>query len=230
MMTEMRNKNAAAILGGVVALGGLVIIVGWLFGIEEFIRPAEGLGRVKPITAISFIVAGLQLVLTCFRQTRYGRTATMLLTFAALFQFVVMGSQLLSVLSGAPSGIELIIDAPGDNPAFATTFGAASIGTILLLFGVASVGLIDNFEGKILLRRIVDKLLLLIPISALVGYALDAPILYFSLPGVSNRMAMYTAVLGLIAGFSIWFSSPRLPKPILPLSILPRKEIEKWTN
>ncbi len=227
----MRNRNLAAFLGAVAALGGLVIVAGWVFGIEEFIRPAANFGRVKPTVGISFVIAGLQLVLTCFRRSKRGRDATFFLTVAALFQFVVMGSQLLTILSGSPSVLELIIDAPGDNPVFAPTVAPVSLGTILLFFGIASIGLIDNFDGKILLRRVIDKLMLLVPVSALAGYAASLPILYFSLPGISNRMPIYTAILGLACGISIWFSSPRLPGHILPLSILPRgKEVEKWTN
>lgn len=211
----MRNQYLAAFLGGIVALGGAIILFGWIFGIEEFIRPADDLARVKPITALAFVVAGGQLVLAAFRTTKYGRNLTLLLTFAALFQFVVMGSQLLTTLGGTPSSIELLTSAASNEPAFELLFAPASIGTILLLFGIGVTGLIDNFDDKLMLRRFVCKLTLALPVCAFTGYLLRLPILYFYLPPVSTRMAIYSAALGLIAGLSIYFSSPALPRPIL---------------
>ncbi len=209
------QRNLAVFFGVVVTLGGAVMLGGWLFGIESLVHPHGKIIPIKPITAATFIVAGIQLVLTGWFFDNPRKQAIMpIIVSAALFQFIVMGSQMLMNLTGSMNGIEFHIESPTFSYAeFNLDAMPASVGTILTFFCISMVGILDNFGDRLMLRRLVNGAAVAIAVSAFAGYVLNVPVLYFNMPGVSSPMAIYTAALGLFAGISIWFSSPISPLP-----------------
>ena len=212
-MSQVRNKYAAVFFGIVVALGGLLTLGGWIFDIEDFIHPVNFLIPIKPITSATFIVSGLQLIISgWFFGSRHKHLVMPLVVSAALFEMVVMSSQLAMALTGAENAIEFHIASPSPSfEQFHLEHLAVSLGTMLIFFNTAAVGLLDNLGDYTRTRQFLYLAILAVGLSALMGYALDAPALYFNLPGISNPIAIYTAVLGLASGLSIRFSSVAVP-------------------
>ncbi len=58
-----RLRRIPAIASGVAVLVGCLVLVGWTFDIELFKRIVPGLNAMNPISAVSFILAGLSLLL-----------------------------------------------------------------------------------------------------------------------------------------------------------------------
>lgn len=196
----MKN-NITELLGIFISLIAVVVMAGWILGIE-------GLKNILPAkismtfsTALAFFLSGCALYFMARFQKGGKDLALVILPVVCLIILLLMTSLLASTLMGANIGIENLfvkeplIVIPGDVP------GRPSVATMINFVMMAIAGM-----TTISLKTKCDEILMVVGIvvgllgfTAVFGYVFDQPLLYFAIAGKSNAMALHTAIL-----FILW--------------------------
>jgi|GEM_PF-6388586 len=180
------------VLAAVASLMGIVVMLAWEY--DWPVLRSFGMGRVtmKPATATAFILAGAMIMLTHIPNHRQWRPSVI-----SGCAFSVAGLMLMTMyVHGDIFGLE------GDAPVFTSSPGRPSVFTIMCFLGLAIWGIAHVCD----IRRavIVPWLVALVGIVAMIGYAMDWPLLYSYIDGASTAMAVHTAfgfvLLGVSAG------------------------------
>jgi signal transduction histidine kinase/CheY-like chemotaxis protein/integral membrane sensor domain MASE1/HPt (histidine-containing phosphotransfer) domain-containing protein len=176
-------KIAAAATVGL----GLIVLLGWLFGIEALRSVLPDLATMKPITAVTFILSGILLYLSAhdFRSHNYRRAQTILATLTvAIGAFTLIGFAFLTDFNIGRFLIAGGWSAEAAKPMSLitamefTVFGTAMLLPKRRLGDLAFVTL--TFVG------------ILLSLLVFAGYLYNLPLLYE--PVVANSIALHTAV------------------------------------
>lgn len=177
-------RRAARVLSRAALLLALVVLAGWVFGVEALSRPVRSVAPMTPLGALTFAVlagaARLQ-VLTRPGAVRAGRA---LGAVGGGVGFVALGGHVL----GQPLAADLgVFDADGEI--------AVMSATVMLLLGL---GLCINGAGHagLHLARLSVLLGIAVTVAALVGYAVGVDVFYGANRTV--QMSPVTATIGLL--------------------------------
>ena len=171
---------------------GVIVLLGWLFGIEALKSAGSGLATMKVNTALCFIAIGLSLA--HYSRIKSDQQWDTWATVASLFALAVSLATLAEYVLGINSGIDELLFSDSASPLYPGRMSPATTGA----FFAASLALLmprlvaDHFNAKSLMWGLV----LTVAASALVGYAVNVKALYQI--GVYNSMELHTA-----AGFAI---------------------------
>ncbi len=153
----------------------------------------------KFTTAVSFVVAGLMVYL--LQEKKPAGMRNILLPLLALALFILIFPIFASFLLGLETGFEQLFvkESAGTTrtlfpgkPAVPTMLGFL----LLMMSGVLAI-MEPSMKKPVLLAGVINCLG---GASALVGYISDIPALYFDIPGVSNPMAIPTALMFVLLG------------------------------
>ena len=179
-------------------------MLGWIFdiGILKSILPHWV--TMKFTTALSFLLSGLVLLaITNVNQHLHVQSGIFLLAMT-MGILLLMSSLLASSLLGIHTGIENWFVEDAANAVKTVTPGMPSIGTmgafiVISLTGLfAIMGPLDAMP--LLLAGAIEGGL---SVTALLGYLLEIPPLYYHIEGISTAMAIHTAILFAILGLGL---------------------------
>jgi len=199
-----RCRNGALVCGAATAVLGILVLLGWLLGVEALTRVLPSWVSMKPNTALGLAFAGVSLVLES-RTMRVGARHLDSLLAAALTLIGVL--TLLEYGLDADFGIDRIwfaappdanTHAPVGRMALATAAGLSSTGLALLL----RHDRIHRF-----LFQAMAMLGFLIGLLALLGYAYDVKALYGFF--MFSTVAIHTALALLVVNIGILMSRPQ---------------------
>ncbi len=201
-----RLKLVSRMMGYVAMLVGVLVIVGWILGIESLKYVFPGLAAMNPSSALAFILAGASLRLLSIEPLEQGSLRAAQACASAV---LLIGSlKLLGALSdwnfslvGLLSDEELSA-ASGVLPSLIkpnTAVGLVLVGGLLLLL---------DSRGRVgaALSRIFFFLLSAISLTTIVGYAYNAEA--FQVIGDYNPMALHTAVTLYLLSVGIFCARP----------------------
>src|SRR5688572_27452655 len=84
-----RGAGIPAIAGSIAIVGGLLVLIGWAFGIESLPQPMANASSMKPSTASAFVAIGAALWL--YSKTRFSLAAASLGGVVALVGLISLG-------------------------------------------------------------------------------------------------------------------------------------------
>src|SRR5579862_897366 len=180
-MWHIQTKSIPQYAAGVVAVIGIAVIAGWLFGLESLMTVLPGLIRMKANTAVGFLFAAVALYLA------YNGKHRTLQAISALLVSLIAMATLFEYFSGIDLHIDqlLFIDSvqvrfPGRMAHF-TAANFLVTGAMLYPF---------RFRAS---EKVADILAVTVgsaSIFAIVGYLYGVPLLYGSV--VYSAMAIHT--------------------------------------
>lgn len=207
---NLENCNIVRLLAIIIFLSGIMVTVGWVFGIEALKSVLPGLVTMKFTTAISFIFVSI----IVFFSGEYfcGRSkdvAEILLPVSALAILLVMTMQLASSLTGVESGIEFWVVRESPGAAYTVVPGRPSIPTMLNFMFITIAALLiilkRSYAEKHL--KMIGGVVGIVGLIALIGYLFSFPLLYYYVSGVNTAMALNTAVLFILSGIGLVLAS-----------------------
>jgi hypothetical protein len=195
--------NAVCVLA---ALGGLIVVIGWIYSVPELKSFFPGLVTMKITTAICFILSGLLLFFSARFIKGKRELAYILIPATSLTIFLLMGVQLISVVLGVPTGIESLFIQEDINSVLTSVPGRPSVGTMVCFLVCASLGLFTLFDSLKTSKvfNLGGLTIITISLFSLFGYLINNPLFYFHYPKISTGMAFHTVVLFLIIGLGFY--------------------------
>ncbi len=205
---EMDHQKIAKIIAGIVIIGGIAVVMGWIFDIDALKSILPAFVTMKFNTAISFILGGITLYFIAVSQKGYHEVADIVLPITTFVILLLMATILVSIFFGISTGIEELFikdilkgTVKGDYP------GRPSIATIVNFILIAAAGILTMFHvtnlKKLLLA--IGTIISIISSVAIVGYLIDEPSLYYLIEGFSVPIAVYTAILFVMLGIGLAF-------------------------
>ena len=195
----------------VVVLVGIMVVTGWIFDIPVLTSILPHWVTMKFTTAVCFVASGTILYFVAESEKGKTEVSQLVLPIASLIIFLLMLSLLVSVLLGIRTGIEDLFVKEAAGAVKTTTPGRPSVGTMVdfVLIGVA--GMLTAFNAQKLQQRLglVGGIVGIVGGLAIVGYIVDAPVLYYTVTDVSTAMAFHTAILFTLLGVGFFLLRKR---------------------
>ena len=202
----MKNTSIAKILSFIVIGVGCMVSMGWFLDIPLLKSILPHWVTMKFSTAAAFIASGAVLYYVVESQRGKKAVAQMVLPVAALLILLLMATLLMSVLLGIRTGIEDLFVKEEAGAVKTTTPGRPSVGTMVdfILIGVTGLLAVFNPEGMKKALRWIGLVVAIVGGLAILGYIINAPVLYYTIAGFSTAMAMHTAILFTLIGIGFW--------------------------
>lgn len=195
------NQKITKVLAIAVMIGGIIVIIGWVFGISTLTSIQPQWVTMKFSTSLSFLCGGIILYSLAKYQEGKIETAQLGLSLCTLVILLLMTPLFISVLLGVRTGIEDFIIREQSGAVGTTTPGRPSIGTMIdfLLITLSALMILLNPKR---MRRLpwIGIIVLVIGGIAIVGYAVNVPALYYEVKGWSTAMAVHTATFFVMLG------------------------------
>lgn len=209
----MKKATVLALASIFISLAGVIVIMGWIFdiGILKSILPQWI--SMKFSTAICFFLSGVTLFFIVKGPKLDSGIRLITLSTTSMFILLIMATLLVSNFMGVCVGIEdlFIKEEIGTVKTFFP--GRPSIATMLNFVLIALAGPLAIFNPKGLRLKLscIGWIIAVIGALATTGYIFKIPILTFEIEGISNPMAVHTAILFVIAGI-IFIAAGENPK------------------
>lgn len=204
-MVPENKKRIAKILSLVVTVSGITVMIGWIFDISVLKSILPAWVSMKFDTAIAFVFSGITLYFLVRAQEGEFDKAQVALSITSLIIILLMGILFFSHLLNIRTGTEdlFIKEAAGTSKTVAP--GRPSFPTVANFILIALAGIftmLDPLKTRLKLK-VIGIMVGMIGLSAVMGYILNAPLLYFYLPGINSAMACHTAILFVLTGIGL---------------------------
>jgi hypothetical protein len=185
---------------------GAVVIIGWIFDIPALKSILPQWVTMKFSTAICFVSSGV--ILFFMVKAKEGRF-TLAQTFIALATLVItmlMSSLLVFIIFNVKTGIEDLFLKESALAAFTPVPGQPSIGTMVNFFIISICGLLsmNNFQRNDNIITLFAGIIFIVGLTAITGYILNKPALYYAAKNISAGMALHTAILFVLYSFGLY--------------------------
>lgn len=196
-------KNFLKVAAGVVFLGGVLGILGWVFDVTLFKSVFYGMATMKFTTAVCFVFTGIILFFAALHIEKPSDVAKTVILYAVLIILLLMGTILLSGFLGISTGLENLFIKEIETLDQSIP-GRPSAGTIVSFLLVA-------IGGIIIARKVsqMKNMLFIIGVTvagiglvSLGGYVFGMPMLFWKFSSVSTAMAFNTSILFILTGTS----------------------------
>ncbi|MFZ2657723.1 MAG: hypothetical protein WAX69_22510 [Victivallales bacterium] len=196
------RRGMVKLISLIVSLCGVMVMIGWIFDID-FLKglPASWISM-KFDTAVAFLLSGISLYFIVRTQEGEFDKAQVVISITSLIIMLLMGilffSSIFRIQTGAehlifnevPGGVKTVI--PG-RPSIPTMFSFI----LVAIAGVLSILHLKNIRTTLV---IIGLFVGIIGASAVLGYIINAPYLYYYFEGVNSAMAFLTATLFALLG------------------------------
>ncbi len=189
----------------IVFLVAIVVMIGWIYDISLLKSILPVWVSMKFSTAISFLFSAVILYFFANAQEKKRRVSSSLLLLSAAVILFFMGTLFVSTLFGVSSGVETLFIQEESGSLHTTQPGLPSVPTMfnfIIISLLALVILLKPHSWKFLLS-FGSKTIFIIAATALLGYILNIPLLYYLIPDVNTPMAIHTSILFIL--LSMWF-------------------------
>jgi uncharacterized protein with PQ loop repeat len=198
----MKKNNIPEAIGVIVSLGGIVVMAGWLLGIEALKSILPVWVTMKFPTAFSFLLCGIELYFIARFQKKDRELPVIVIPIISMAIFLLMASMIASTIIGVSVGVEEMFVKESINIVKSVTPGRPSVATMFNFIIMAMSGILTTINVKRLSGApvIFAAIIIVIGSMAVLGYAINQPLLYFAVPGKSSAMALHTAILFVLWG------------------------------
>lgn len=201
-MTPKKKRKIAKVLSLVVIFASIMVIIGWIFDISILKSISPAWVTMKFDTAITFLLSGITLYFIIKAIEGEFDKAQVALSITTLIILLLVGILFFSFLLGIHTGVEglFIQESPGAVKTVAP--GLPSLPTILNFVLIALAGILTMLNSKkVQLRlKIIGYVVGTIGALAIVGYIINAPLLYYFIECKNSAMACHTAILFVLFG------------------------------
>ncbi|MDE1147808.1 MAG: response regulator [Azospirillaceae bacterium] len=209
------NRGTAAATGGLTALFGLWVTLGWATGTAALYAPVPGLTPMSPTTAACFVLVGVALMV--LSRAAWTPGGMWLVRALALPVAAVGALKLAQVIGLSPLRIDQywLIGTVRAANLRASVGVAPNTATNFLLLGLGLLAATRPTTKRVLLCQMAAAVNLLLGLMALMGYGYGTLLLY-QVGATFFPMAPHTAVTFIIAAFGLMSLFPdRGPLTIL---------------
>jgi hypothetical protein len=203
----MSNTFAKSI-ASIVILVGVIVMMGWFFDIQSLKSLLPQWVTMKFTTALCFVFSGAMLFTMSMDISARQESWKFVPAILSFLIILIMASFLVSVLFGIKTGIEDLIVKESPNAVKTTVGGRPSVVTMIVFILIAFNG-IWYLNGVQKIVRGTGLTIALIGATAIVGYIVNNPVLYFNIAGISTAMAFHTAILFVLLGIGFFAVSRR---------------------
>lgn len=198
-------KNIAKLLSLVIILSGALVITGWIFDIPVLKSISPAWISMKFDTAFVFLLSGFTLYFIVRAEEGRYDFAQIALFIISLIIMLFMGVLFFSALFGIHTGIEDLFVKEVPVSVKTIVSGRPSVPTMInfLLIAFAGILTIIKAQSLRLKLRIIGLIVGLIGITAVCGYVINAPLLYYYIAGINAAMALHTAILFVLLGIGL---------------------------
>lgn|GEM_PF-965170 len=189
----------------IIAAVGVMVSLGWIFDAPLLTTIYQGAPTMKFSTSVAFIATGVAMYFTVELLTsnrkRLADISHLVLPPSLLIIILFMSVHVTSALLGTSSGIDNLF-VRDIQSTYTTVPGRPAETTILSFFLAAAAGMtaLQKSRSTTKVFLVNGSLIMLLGMIATVGYFLHIPALYYSISGVSNGMALHTAILFVTLG------------------------------
>lgn len=201
------------------AVAGLIVTLAWILDIPLLKSIYPGGATMKFSTSISFIAAGIavyfMIELLASSREKLAAISQLVLPPTILIIILFMSVHITSAILGASSGIDNLFVKEAQNTPYTSIPGRPAIGTILgfVLITASGMGALRKSPSIKKMLSSIGIVIGAMGVVATLGYALAIPALYHAIDGISNGMAIHTAILFVIMGSTL-VTLPRIRKQI----------------
>ena len=190
-MTPEKKRETAKALSLIVMIAGILVVIGWIFdiGVLKSISPAWI--SMKITTAICFVLSGITLYFIVRAVEGEFDKAQVVLSITSLIVILLMGLLFLSAVLKIHTGTEDLFIKETNVAPMSVAPGRPSIPTMLsfMLTGAAGILTVLNPDKSRLKLKIIGLIIAAVGALAIVGYIIDAPILYYYIEGIDSAIA-----------------------------------------
>ena len=202
----MDYTNITRILSATVIIIGLVVMIGWFTDDDVLKRLNPNWVTMKFSTAASFLASGLVVLLMNESRNKNLEPAKIIIFAPLIIVLFFMATFLVSTIAGTSTGVSSLLITEDPSSALQSVKpGTPSVGTMinfLLIIGIGFTYLLVHPKRK-KYSNICGAIVLALAITALVGYAIDSPPLYYQIEGASGAMALHTAIAFALLGIGM---------------------------
>jgi len=201
-MTPKKKRKIAKVLSLVVIIASIMVIIGWVFDISILKSISPAWVTMKFDTAITFLLSGITLYFIINAIEGELDKAQVALSITTLIILLLVGILFFSSLLGIHTGVENLFIQEAAGAVKTASPGQLSLPTMLNFILIALAGILTMLNPeKVQLRlKIIGYVVGTIGALALVGYIINAPLLYYFIEGRNSAMACHTAILFVLFG------------------------------
>ena len=200
---NMNKLIIVKLIAGFTFLTGVAVMLGWYFdiGILKSILPVWV--TMKFTTALCFSLSGVTLFFMVRIIEGELDLSRLMLSLAAFTVLLIMLILLFSSLLKIRTGMEDFFIKESSAVISMTIPGQPSMGTIVnfILIAVGGLLVILNPQRRKKLLLTLGWVITLVALTAIVGYIINVPSLYYAFEDISNAMALHTSILFILFGF-----------------------------
>jgi len=184
----------------VISIGTTIALFGWIFGYLEVTSIIDEGGTMKFVTAIFFILSGFTLYSLCNFIVRKSSIFYVAIFTSSFIEFIFLMTLFSSIIIGIPTGIENAFS----HEAYSqyNIPGKPSYPTIINFFFIVLVSFFALYDNKILGKYLYfsGSIIIIVSSIALIGYIINNPLLFYTIPSINSAMAFPTAILFTLIG------------------------------
>jgi hypothetical protein len=201
-MNPEKKRKTAKVLAAAVSIAGIAVMTGWIFDIGILKSISPNWISMKFDTAIAFFLSGITLYFIARAIECQFDKAQVVLSITSLIIILLMGILFFSAILGVHTGAEELFIKETVLAAKTVMPGRPSIPTMVNFILIALAGIFTMFNSGTLRAqlRIIGLIIGIIGASAVIGYIINVPILYYYVKGINSAMACHTAVLFVLSG------------------------------
>ncbi len=198
------HRGIVRLLILVIGIEAVVVMIGWIFGINQLTGILSGRISMQFPTAMAFFLSAIGLYFI-FRRTVYRcEFSQVVLPGIALSIFLIMGTLLVARMVNVPTGIEDLFtqDKIGINT---TELGWPSLLTMInfVLFGAVCLVSLFTWSWYKKILKLFGCIIAVVGLIAIIGYISGAPVLYYQFNTSMIPMALNTALIFVLLGASL---------------------------
>jgi len=204
-MIPEKKRKIVKVLSLIVIIGGLIVIIGWIFDINALKSIKSEWVSMKFTTAVAFVLSGIILYFIVRAFEGEFDKAQVVISITSMMIILLMGLLFFSAVFDVHTGAEelFITDLPLNEKTVVP--GQPSMPTMFnfILIGTAGIITIMKPDKPSLKLKIIGLVVWAIGATAIVGYIIDAPLLYYYIEGVNTAIAFHTSVLFVLLGMGL---------------------------
>lgn len=181
------------------------MIIGWYLDLTILTSILPQWIRMKFATASCFIFSGIIVHFLTLKKEEQKVLRQIILTIFPVLLVLVMGTLFLGSVFGFQTGLENITFIDVHEITTPIFQGRPSVATMISFLLIALLGFLFNFGSPE--RKTFSAIGLIVGIIGAVGavgYVVNAPLLYYEIPGISNAIAVHTTCLFALLGSAIF--------------------------
>jgi hypothetical protein len=205
MMNADKKRRIAKVLSLIVIIAGITVIIGWILDISILKSISPAWVSMKFDTAIAFVLSGITLYFIARAAEGEFDKAQVALSITSLIIILLMGTLFFSAIFKIRTGTEDLFIKEAAGTVKTVTPGRPSVPTMFNFILIASAGILTtlnpaNLRSKL---KIIGVIVGLIGATAVAGYCLNVPHLYYYIEGVNSAIACHTAALFMVLGIGL---------------------------